>query len=217
MKKKFEFSDSDKALIKEAVQSLEKESSGEMVIYFARKSDSYFEACWKMAALFGVFGLVLLATMSYLWLLPATLTLLSASFYLIGLMTLGFATPYILPHFRLSMIADSTIQHRVLTKARDMFLQEEVFNTIDRTGVLIYVSEMEHQVQVLGDAGINKKIEQGDWNEVLDMVVQGIKTNHTAQGIADAVLKCKSLLLEHGFIVREDDTNELSDDIRIED
>ncbi|UXP32785.1 hypothetical protein N6H18_02260 [Reichenbachiella agarivorans] len=217
MKKKFIFSDQDKAVVKSAIESLEKESSGEIVIYFARSSDDYLEACWKLAAILSVSGLAIMGTMSWLWLLPEDLTIFSTSIYLLSLVALGFLVPAIVPTLRLGFIPRTVIAHRVLTKARDMFLQEEVFTTIDRTGILIYVSELERSVQVLGDKGINAKIEANDWNEVVGLVIAGIKSDQTAKGIANAVLKCKALLLENGFVVREDDTNELSDEIRIED
>ncbi|RJE73962.1 hypothetical protein BGP76_12180 [Reichenbachiella sp. MSK19-1] len=217
MKKKFTFSEDDKQIVKEAIQSLENESSGEIVIYFARNSDEYNEAAWKLSAILGVAGIVILGTMSWLWLLPENFTILYTSIYLFALMALGFILLTFVPSLRLGFIPDGVIAHRVLTKARDMFLQEEVFTTIDRTGILIYVSELEHQVQVLGDKGINAKIQENDWSEVVGLVVEGIKSNQTAKGLANAVLKCKDLLLTNGFIVREDDTNELSDEIRIED
>ncbi|MGL1889679.1 MAG: hypothetical protein OCD76_24410 [Reichenbachiella sp.] len=216
MKKKFTFSDSDKTIIKSAIEDLELESSGEIVVYFARNSDSYFEACWKLAAILGVAGLGLIGSMSHLWLLPEDFSLFHGCLYLIGVVAIGFTLLYLVPQLRLVFINETVKTHRVLTKARDIFLQEEAFNTIDRTGILIYISELEHKVQVIGDKGIHAKIKDGDWNEVVDLVINGIKNNIPAQGIADAISKCKTLLLDNGFIVREDDTNELPDDIRIE-
>lgn len=216
MNKKFTFSEEDKKIVKSAIESLENESSGEIVIYFARSSDDYSEASWKLAAALGVAGLAILGVMSWQWLLPEDFTILMTSTYLVALMLLGFLVMQFFPRLRLGFIPNATIAHRVLTKARDMFLQEEVFTTIDRTGILIYVSELEHQVQVLGDKGINEKIKANEWSEVVGLVVEGIKNNQTAQGLANAVLKCKDLLLANGFVVRPDDTNELSDEIRIE-
>ncbi|MCV9387501.1 TPM domain-containing protein [Reichenbachiella ulvae] len=216
MNKKFTFSEEDKKVVKEAIESLENESSGEIVIYFARSSDDYSEASWKLSAILGVAGLALLGCLSWLWMLPENFTLLNTSIYISALMAAGFLLLLFVPKLRLGFIPDEVVAHRVLTKARDMFLQEEVFTTIDRTGILIYVSELEHQVQVIGDKGINQKIQPSDWTEVVGLVIEGIKGNQTAKGLANAVLKCKDLLLANGFVVRPDDTNELSDEIRIE-
>ena len=49
------FSNSDKERIKEAVGHLEKESSSELVIYFAKESQQYYNATWKLSVLFGVY------------------------------------------------------------------------------------------------------------------------------------------------------------------
>lgn len=216
MRKKFEFSDSDKELVRQSVENLEKESSGEIVIYFARESDDYIQACWKLAGIFGLIYLAAIGGMSYLWLLPASFdafTLCLTGMVAIGL---GFAIPYFYHPLRIAFTPDATVQHRVITKARDIFLQEQVFDTIDRTGILIYISELEHIVDVLGDQGINQKINQEDWQGIVGLVIAGIKSNQVAQGIANAVDKCKELLLANGFTARHDNTNELSDDMRIE-
>lgn len=217
MRKKFEFSDAEKEQVKEAVQQLEQKTAGELVVYFARESDSYLLACWKLAGIFITLYLALIAMLSYLWLLPASVGILSIC--ILGLITfgIGFAIPYFVHSLRVAFTPESFVAHRVLTKARDIFLQEEIFNTSDRIGILIYISELEHQVQILGDSGINSKIQQQDWNEVLELVIQGIKKDQPATGIVSAIQKCETLLLDNGFdnVVKPD--NELSDDMRIED
>ena len=216
MSKNFKFSNTEKEQIENAITSLEKESSGEIVVFFAKNSSSYLEACWKGVALLGVTPLILISLLSYYWLLPASITPLHLSIGVIAFMTLGGLVPLSIPKTRLSLTTNAVINRRVLTKARDMFLQEEIFKTIDRTGVLIYVSKMENRIQILGDKGINEKIEQKDWDYMIGLILNGIKTNKTAEGIVQAIDNCKKLLLENGFIVREDDKDELSNEIRIE-
>lgn len=114
-------------------------------------------------------------------------------------------------------MSSGIISHRVLTKARDVFLQEEIFKTTDRIGVLVYISEFEQKVVVLGDSGINQKITKEDWTHIVDTIVLGIKHGQVAQGIVNAVSICEDLLLKHGFTNVEKADNELSDEIRIED
>lgn len=216
MRKKFEFTDAEKDQVKEAVRQLEQKTSGELVVYFARESDSYLLACWKVAGLFLTLYLALVAALSYLWLLPPTVSILSIC--LLGLITfgIGFGIPYFMHTLRVTFTPDDFVAHRVLTKARDIFLQEEIFNTSDRIGILIYISELEHQVQILGDSGINSKIEEEDWIDILQLVLQGIKSNQPANGIVSAIQKCESLLLDNGFDNVVKPNNELSDDMRVE-
>ncbi|MEO9967927.1 MAG: hypothetical protein ABJF11_19200 [Reichenbachiella sp.] len=216
MRNKIQFSDADKQTVKEAVQHLEQKTSGELVVYFARDSDGYFQACWKMASLFVAIFLGVIASLSYLWLLPESISILTICLLGIATLIVGFAIPYFITSLRVSFTPDETVFQRVLTKARDIFLQEQVFDTNDRIGILIYISELEHQVQILGDSGINAKIQQEDWDEVLGLVIQGLKNNTPAKGIADAIQRCEELLLSNGFnnIIKPD--NELSDEMRIE-
>lgn len=216
MKGNFKFSSHEKEQIENAIQALENESSGEIVLYFAKKSNNYLEACWKAAAIFGFVTSIIISVLSYYWLLPAMMTPLSIGATIIGSMLLGILVPLLIPKTRLSFVTDATVYGQVLTKARDMFLQEEVFKTVDRTGILIYVSKFEHIIEVLGDSGINSKIEQKDWDYVVGLILNGIKNDKPTEGIVQAIDACKKLLLDNGFVVREDDTDELSNEIRIE-
>ena len=217
MNKKFQFSEKDKNLVKEAVQALEKESSGEIVVYFARSSDDYLEACWKLAAIFGLIMSVSMGVLSWLWLLPQDIMIPQVVETIVISMVVGYFIPFFIRSLRLGFVSESKVSQRVITKAHDVFLQEQMFDTIDRTGLLIYISELEHQVHVMGDKGINEKIEQKDWQDIVQLVIAGIKSNHIAEGISNAIGKCKELLLANGFTARENNTNELSDDMRIED
>lgn len=216
MSKRFEFSEEDKNQVKEAVKRLEKATLGEMVVYFARSSDVYLEACWKFAALLGISAAILMGALSWMWMLPAEITVFNAALIIAAMMAVGYLITYFIPRLRLSFIPADIVNQRVITKARDMFLQEEVFDTRDRIGILIYISEFEHQVQVIGDKGINAKIDQKDWEDVVRLVVLGIKSGHPSEGITNAIDRCTELLLHHGFEDKHGKDNELSDDMRIE-
>jgi putative membrane protein len=214
--KRFDFNDEQKQNVEQAVKDLELESSGEIVVYFARKSDSYQQGSWKLSVILGLLGLIAVISLSYLWMLPSAFSVMNIAMFVLILIILGPAITYFFPSVRLAFVPLNVMDHRVVTKARDVFLQEEIFNTIDRTGILIYVSELEKRVQVLGDKGISSVIQQDDWNKVLSMFTDGIKQGNPANGLVNAINECKHLLLANGFVVREDDTNELSDTMIIE-
>jgi putative membrane protein len=131
-------------------------------------------------------------------------------------MIIAYLLAIFIPDLRLSLSSNHVVSQRVLTKARDVFLQEEVFKTKDRIGILIYISEFEHKVVVLGDTVINEKISKKDWKHIVDTIVLGIKHQQVSQGIVNAVNNCQELLLKNGFNNVEKDENELSDEIRVE-
>ncbi|MFY0653000.1 MAG: TPM domain-containing protein [Cyclobacteriaceae bacterium] len=213
---KFEFTDEQKSNVEQAVKDLELESSGEIVVYFARKSDSYYQGTWKLTAILGMLGAVTMLCLSYVWMLPPTFSIMNIAMSIILIMIAGLGISYFFPTVRLAFVPLNVMDHRVVTKSRDIFLQEEIFNTIERTGILIYISELEKRVQIIGDKGISSVIVQEDWNKVLGLVTDGIKQGSPSEGLVAAIHECKNLLLDNGFIVREDDTNELSDEMIIE-
>ena len=210
------FTTDQKQRITDAVAALEKESSGELVLYYAKNSDSYREAAWKLTAIMGITSVLATALAAYFWILPALFTPIMLSVVIASIMLATYAIAALLPVLRVAITNDAIIEHRVLTKARDMFLQEQVFDTVDRTGILIFISALERKVVVLGDSGINQKITQDDWENVVRLVIKGIKQKQMTDGIIKAVDACKELLLGNGFTVKPNDTNELPDAIRIE-
>ena len=213
---KFKFNQEDKDKIKAAVASLEEATSGELVLYYARKSDNYPGAGWKFAGIIGGGAAFTIALLSYLWMLPAWFTPMVIGLLILSLMAVAYFLAVFVPDLRISLSAAHIVSQRVLTKARDIFLEEEIFKTADRIGILVYISELEHKVVVLGDSGINHKISKDDWTHIVDTIVLGIKHQQIAQGIVNAVSICQDLLLKHGFTNVEKAENELSDDIRIE-
>ncbi len=210
------FTNNDKEQIQEAIAGLEKESSGELVLYYAKNSDDYINANWKFSGVIALVFSIIIIGLSYVWLLPAYFTPIVMGVTILSSMIFGYLIAYFFPFLRYSVTSENIVSQRVLTKAKDVFLQEEVFNTMDRTGILIYISALEHQVVVLGDSGINAKIEPTDWEHVVQLVVDGIKSNQMIFGIIEAIDACKKLLLDNGFVIKPGDTNELHDSIRIE-
>ncbi len=214
---KYHFTDQEKERIKQAVQDLEKVTSGELVPYFVPSSDKYEETSWYSSAVVGLFALVVIAFLSYTWTLPVQLTPIDTSLIVIGLMLIGFLTPILFPFTIRWITSRETLEQRVYQRAIEAFLEEGIHKTQDKIGILIFVSKLEHKVIVLGDEGISRKVSPDDWQDIVDTVVGGIKEKEIGDGLVKAITKCKELLLSHGFKTRSDRPNELSDDLRLGD
>ncbi len=217
MRKKYTFSESEKEQVEQAVKDLETVSCGEIVPYFVNASDDYAEASWYVSTLLSAFTVVLVGLLSYTWLLPFRFTPLEVSIVAFSAIVLGFLFPIVFPKVKRWIIPKERQAQRVNQRAMEAFLNEKVFQTEERVGILIFVSRMEHMVLVIGDEGISKKVEQSDWQHVVDEVITGIKANQIGDGLVKSIDICKDLLLKNGFVRKSTDTNELSDGLRIED
>lgn len=101
-------------------------------------------------------------------------------------------------------------------RAENAFLQEEVFNTRQRTGIMIFISFFEHEVIVMADKGISEVVDQKEWDSMVRKIIDNVKQGKIVDGIEAAILRCGEILLEKGFVITPDDVNELGDDLRIE-
>jgi putative membrane protein len=211
------FNEENLARIKEAVQSAEKKTSGEIVPYVVEMSDEYERAVWRGASVGG--GIAILAflvvyTYTGVWLpfsLPVVLGFVLAAF------GLGMLLTHFIPPLKRALAGRALITKRVAQRAAEAFISEEVFNTRERTGILIFMSVFERRVLVVGDAGVNAHVKQSEWDDVVASIVRGIQQGNPTDGIVEAIKKCGALLERRGVERRADDTDELRDDLRLSD
>jgi len=212
--KKYIFTNEEKHRVKEAVESLEKESCGEIVPFFTRKSDYYDEVSWHLSSILGIGGLAIISLLSYVWLLPS-LSFLEAFIVILGLMIFGYFMPILFPILKRVFISEGRMMEMISLRAKEAFLNEKVYDTKERVGILIYVSRLEHVVLVIGDEGINERVQKEDWEKVVSLITDGLKHKKIGDGLVNGINHCKDLLLKNGFIRKDSDTNELSNELRI--
>jgi len=208
------FSAGDLERISAAVRQAESKTSGEIVPYFVERSDDYEMAVWRGGAILGSLTAFVLASIHLLseqWhgLGPVEVVLIIA-----GGSAAGMALVYWIPVLRRLFAGNSLLEQRVAQRAAQAFIAEEVFKTRDRTGILLFLSHLEHKVLVVGDSGINEKVDQSDWENVVAAMVRGINEDRPADGLIEAINLCGVLLQKHGVKRRKKDVNELSNRLR---
>lgn len=104
------------------------------------------------------------------------------------------------------------IHEKVQERANGEFFGLGMDHTRDHTGVLIMISLKERRVEVRAGEEINKKVAKNTWESVMEIIVGSIKSGTPEEGICQAVEKAGNILAEH-FPRKEDDTNEISDEI----
>lgn len=216
------FRDADLARIQEAAREAELRTSGEIVAYLVSRVDDYDEAAWKGAALgaltaAGVAGLVHWAggfwgPPAMLWLpLPALAGVLPAAAGAFA----GYLLVKLSPAVERWLIPRDSLERRVRMRAESAFLDEEVFDTRERTGILVFVTQFEHRAVILADSGIHRKVGEGEWERLVGSLVEGIRAGHTTEALVEVIGECGELLEKHGVARRADDRNELADAPRI--
>lgn len=213
-------SEADLARVEAAVGSAERRTAGEIVPLIVRHSDDYDAAVWRAAAAGALVGTAIELAVAALydgW----GLSWVTSSWALAGASVAGGIAGALLtafvPALRRLFAGPQDLARAVHRRAAQAFLDEEVFDTRDRTGILLFVSLFEHRIEVVGDSGINAKVETSEWVEVVDRVRAGIRQKDLAGGLVAAVEMCGDLLERRGVAVREDDTDELSDGVRLRD
>ncbi len=201
--------------ITESVARAERTTSGEIVPYVVTRSDAYQETVWRAAAI--VMGVVLLGIglmplVATIW-MPLGVSAVAAIAAGAGLVA-GIIVAAI-PSLQRHLAGQALLTARVSQRAAQAFIDEEVFNTRHRTGILIFLSLLERRVIVLGDAGINAVVQQDDWNTIASTIGKGIRDGRPAEGLVEGIAQCGTLLATRGFIPQPDDVNELPNRLRL--
>lgn len=208
------FSQTDLDAVKTAVREAEARTSGEIVPYVVERSDDYPTAVWKGTALGALLG-PLVAVALYEWggywgvYVPAWI-----AFPAMAGGALGYLLTAFLPPVKRWIAGDEILDLRARTRAQVAFLEQEVFRTRERTGILLFLSLFEHRVVVLGDTGINQKVKQEEWDGLVKRLAQGIRAGRPGAALVEAIHECGPLLERQGVEIRVDDQNELSDELR---
>jgi len=100
----------------------------------------------------------------------------------------------------------------VLDRAAWLFKKLKMHETKDRNGVLIYLSIDDHKFAIIGDAGINKVVPEGFWDDIKEMMIGHFKKGEFAPALIEGIEKTGEHLKKY-FPWQEDDVNELPDEI----
>jgi putative membrane protein len=200
--------DAERKQVENAVKAAEKRTAGEIVVMIISSSYQYPLASVIGATAFAL-PLALLSTPltgSWLWLGSQNMWLF-----------LGFLTVFfIIFHevvkrtvwLKRLFISRREIDDEVEEAAVTQFFDQGLYRTRDETGVLVLISVFERRVWMLADRGINAKVQQNQWDDIVTMITAGIKQQRAADAICAALEKIGDVLETH-FPIKPDDTNEL--------
>lgn len=192
-------------LVEEAVHAAELKTSGEIVPMIVRRSSTVGHVpLLLMSTLVALFMIVDGPGWQYAWLGEHWAWYLLDAVVLL-LVSNGLAH---LPAVQRWLTTQADEIEQVEMRAELEFFESNMHTTEGATGVLLFVSLMEHRAVVLADKAINDRVPDGTWDEVCRIMVEGIKKGHVGLGLVAAIERCGEILAEP-FPIADDDENEL--------
>jgi uncharacterized membrane protein len=93
-------------------------------------------------------------------------------------------------------------------RAAQVFSNLRVWDTEENSGVLIYVQLADREVHILADRGINKRVQQAEWDRIAQLIQTEFHQKRFREGSLQGIAEITSLLAAH-FPANSDNTNEL--------
>ncbi len=187
-----------------AIRAAEQRTVGEILPVVVERSDPHPGAAWVCALATLVLGSTLLVTVLP-WDDPPLLLLAQ-----LGLGALGFAAARALPDLAHVFVPAARADAVCAEQALLEFHANGLAETEAATGVLLFVSLLEHRVVVLGDSGIDAVVPAETWRRVTDVTLRAVARGDVAGGLVAGVEAAGDVLAEH-FPWVEGDRNELPD------
>lgn len=222
-----QISEQDRARIAAAVSAAERGTSGEIQCVLADEARDRRPFALSLAAAAALIGPAVAVMFGFRpqvfaeatghWsvghLAAADEQALAAVGFYIALQTIIFILVWVLGSWTAlarALTPGKALDARVHRAAVAQFNALGLAHTRDRTGILLYVSLAEHRAEVLADEGIYAKAPHAVWDEVVALLVAGLKAGSPGDGFVAAVERTGKILAAC-LPPREDDANELPD------
>ena len=198
-------SEADAREVEAAVAQVEAKTAAEIVVAVVPRSRDYWQGRvlvavgWALAAGFGFLYLEP-------WQKPEFALLLELAIGLLVFSLSGIASV----HRRL--VSPRAAEQATHDRAFQLFAERGLHATRGRTGLLIFISELERRVVLLGDSGLHAELGQQGWDEHVKLLLEQIRRGQTRAGILRVLEQLTPQLA--ALAPREkDDQNELSDSV----
>ena len=175
----------EQSRIAEAIAEVERHTDAELVTVLAAASDDYryIPLLWASLVALIVPSALYLTPVSTAWMITAQL----ATFLFLAV-ALQFEA------VRTRLIPRGVRTLRAANMARRQFLEQGLHHTDDDTGVLIFVSEAEHYVEILVDRGIAACVDNDRWSDIIERFVADVHKGRVEQGFLTALASCDEIL-----------------------
>lgn len=201
-------SKADHERVAAAIRAAEATTDGEIYCVVAHRSDGYFFPSAFMALVGILLVALILAYAAEYWWLSIRLPHFVLAECLAAVCALALL--WFVPALRIHLVPWQMRHRAAHDNAVRQFLARNIHLTAARTGVLIFVSLAEHYAEVIADSGINSRVEQRVWDDVVRELTTAARDDRLADGFIKAIEAVGVVLTKH-FPVSPGDANELDD------
>lgn len=188
--KKAGFTEQDEQAVAQAIAKAEQNTSGEIVAAITPASHTY--SFWELlyalvfsAAVFAVFIFFSEPiTAVFERLLWTTLSVRFVSAFSALLIFVCTALCFLcanIPAIDRIIVPSRYRKDAVLRRALRFFAESGVYETKEHSGILIFISLLEHEACIIADRGMHTKVAQEQWNDLASQLVAGFANAHNAQ------------------------------------
>lgn len=176
--------------VAEAINTVERETDAELVTVLAMQADNYLYIPTLWAAVIALLIPALLK-LSPFWLSENELFLIQWFNFI------ALALLFRVPGIMMKLVPRSVKHWRARNLARTQFLENNLHHTKGETGVLIFISEAEHYVEIIADRGISQHVSNDQWQNIVDTLTASIKRKQTLEGMLRCITDCGAILKQH--------------------
>lgn len=176
--------------ISSAIAEVEKATDAELVTVLAKRADNYYYIPTLWAAMIALLLPVLIKFMPF-WLSGDELLTVQWTAFIV--LALVFHIPFVM----MKLVPKNVRYWRASNLAYRQFLENNLHHTKNSMGVLIFVSEAEHYVEIIADQGISQHVSNDQWQEIVAAFIKKVKAGQTKEGFLDCINSCGALLKLH--------------------
>jgi uncharacterized membrane protein len=96
------------------------------------------------------------------------------------------------------------------SRALEVFSLLRVWDTEENTGVLLYLQLVDHDIEIVADRGIARRIDQADWDAVCHRMEDAFRAGRYEAGTLEGIAEVTELLVRH-FPAGPGNVDELAD------
>lgn len=182
--------------IAKAIDAVEKQTDAELVTVLARRADDYLYIPTLWAAMLALITPVII-DFTPLWLSGHDMLMIQWIVFIVLAIVLRF------PPLMMRLVPKRVRYWRAANLARRQFLENNLHYTRGETGVLIFVSEAEHYVEIIADRGIDQHVPKEQWQDIVNAFTARVRAGQIEQGFVECINRCGEILTQHAPATEE--------------